>query len=123
MIKIDGKLVDWREDGLTDQQVQRLYEQDTKWARDAALDLVRVPLSPNEMEAVVSLIYNTGVGLFKRSQALKALNRGDRDEFVRQAFDSQICFTKATNPKTGKKEILPGLVRRRAAEANLFLGV
>ena len=71
---------------------------------------VKVDLNPNQFGALVSLCYNIGNGAFGRSTLVKKLNKGDYDgaanEFERWVYAK------------GKK--LPGLVRRRAAEATLF---
>jgi GH24 family phage-related lysozyme (muramidase) len=38
-------------------------------------------------------------------------------------LDLFLRWTKGTDPKTGQKKDLPGLVKRRAAERKLFLGL
>ena len=77
-------------------------------------DIVKVPLSKNQRTAIISLIDNVGIGAFQRSNALKALNEGDYDEFHNQAFSFENGFVN----QNGKP--LKGLVRRRASEGNLF---
>ena len=65
----------------------------------------------NQFDAMTSLCYNIGTAGFKRSTVLKAHNRGDHQAAAR-AFGLWV--------KAGGKE-WPGLVRRRAAEASLYL--
>lgn len=65
----------------------------------------------NELAAMTSLAYNIGRDGFAKSTVLKCYNRGDREAAAR-AFAMW-------NKAAGK--VLPGLVRRRAAEAALFL--
>ena len=65
----------------------------------------------NEFDAMTSLCYNIGPGGFKRSTVLKAHNRGDHQAAAR-AFGLWV--------NAGGKQ-WPGLVRRRAAEAALYL--
>lgn len=79
--------------------------------------VVKVDLTPNQRDAVLSLVYNIGVSKFKGSNAEKALNKGDFDTFIREAFDPEIGFVKL---KKGG-EVIPGLVNRRQKEKQLFL--
>ena len=76
--------------------------------------LIKVPLSPNQRTAIISLVDNVGLGAFSRSMALKALNDGNFEEFHNQAFSFENGFVN----QNGKP--LKGLVRRRASEGNLF---
>jgi GH24 family phage-related lysozyme (muramidase) len=76
--------------------------------------LIKVPLSPNQRTAIISLVDNVGLGAFSRSMALQALNDGDFEEFHNQAFSFENGFVN----QNGKP--LKGLVRRRASEGNLF---
>lgn len=73
--------------------------------------LVTVPLNQNEYDALVSFAYNCGLGALERSTILRKLNAGDREG----AADAFNLWTK------GGGKVLPGLVRRRKAEAALFL--
>lgn len=73
--------------------------------------LVTVDLNQNQFDALVSFTYNLGEGNLGKSTLLKKLNRGDfngaADEFLKW------------NRAGGK--VVNGLVRRRAAERELFL--
>ncbi len=73
---------------------------------------VKVPLTQNQFDALVSLSYNIGAGAFKKSTLLKKLNSGDYKGAANQ-FDVWV--------NAGGKR-LAGLVRRRAIEKKLFLG-
>lgn len=72
--------------------------------------LVTVDLNQNEYDALVSFAYNCGEGALSKSTILKKLNKGDRT-------GAAAAFA-AWNKGGGR--VLPGLVRRRAAEADLF---
>ena len=74
--------------------------------------LVTVPLKQCQFDALVSLTYNIGARNFGASTLLRKLNEGNYDAPV---FE----FGKWTR---GGGVILPGLVRRREAEAKLFMG-
>jgi lysozyme len=65
----------------------------------------------NQFGAMLSLAYNIGTGAFSRSTCLRRFNAGDIDG----AAEALTWFSKAGG------RVLPGLVRRRAAERELFL--
>jgi GH24 family phage-related lysozyme (muramidase) len=118
-IKIGKQRVNFK-NGLTPQQVNQLYEQDTTKARSIArksLAKKKSAIKPNELQALTSLIYNVGEGNWSKSNAKKNLESGDITGFLKEAFDSKIGFVKAN------KKIFKGLVDRRAKERDLFKGV
>jgi len=63
-------------------------------------------------DACVSFAYNAGLGNFQRSQIRMRINRGDMEG----AAEQFMTWVK------GGGRVLPGLVKRRIAEKNLFLG-
>lgn len=69
-------------------------------------------LKQHQRDALYSLVYNIGLGRFKRSGQRRALNNGDLD-LMPSHFASW---------RRGNRKILPGLVRRRCAEIKLWLG-
>lgn len=73
--------------------------------------LVTVDITQNQRDALISFAYNCGEGALKKSTLLKRVNAEDFDAAARE-------FGKWTR---GGGRVLPGLVRRRAAEAALFL--
>ena len=72
--------------------------------------LVTVELNQDQFDAMVSWVYNLGVGNLKASTLLKVLNAGDY-----AGVPAQIM---RWNKAGGK--VLEGLTRRRQAEADLF---
>ncbi len=70
----------------------------------------KVPLTNNQFSALVSFVYNLGCGTMRTSTLVKKLNNRD---YAGAAAE----FAKWN--KAGGK-VLRGLVRRRAAEAQLF---
>lgn len=82
-----------------------------KFAREVRAVLKR-DLNDAQFSALVSFAYNVGLGAFRSSSVLKAINRGDDDAVPRRL----LLWVKAGG------RVLPGLVRRRAAEAELFVG-
>lgn len=81
-----------------------------QYAEEVA-DRLQVPYTPNELGAMTSLAYNIGLGAFTRSTCLDRFNGGDKEG----AAEALTWFNKA-----GGKTVR-GLVRRRAAEKELFL--
>lgn len=65
----------------------------------------------NQFDALVSFCYNIGPGNFRKSSVLKAHNRSD--------FQAAARAFALWNRAGGK--VLPGLTRRRMAEATLYL--
>jgi lysozyme len=72
---------------------------------------IRTSLNDNQFSALVSFAYNVGLGSFRGSSVLSAVNSGDLEAVPRRL---------ALWVKAGGKT-LPGLIKRRAAEAALFL--
>lgn len=102
---------------ITEEEAERLLYEDLTDAAEQVERLVRVPLTDNQFASLVSFVFNAGAGSLESSTLLRRLNAGDYD-----AVPSELAkWVKATNPKTGKKETLAGLVRRRAAEGELWL--
>jgi lysozyme len=75
-------------------------------------DNVTAPLSQNQFDALVSWVYNLGPANLKASTMLKVLNSGD--------YEGVPAQIKRWNKAGGK--VLEGLIRRREAEALLFIG-
>lgn len=73
--------------------------------------MITQPITAAEFGAFLSLAYNIGPAAFARSSALRHFNAGDKPAAAQAIL--------AWNKAGGK--VLPGLVRRRAAERDLFL--
>lgn len=69
-----------------------------------------VPVNQNQFDALCDFVFNLGTGNFKASTLLKKLNAGDY-------AGAAVEFPKWTKA-SGK--VMPGLVKRRAAERELF---
>ncbi|HHD2710206.1 MAG: lysozyme [Klebsiella oxytoca] len=75
------------------------------------LKLVKVKLTQNQFDALVSFAYNVGSRALSTSTLLKKLNAGD----IKGTADEFLRWNKA-----GGKE-MPGLTRRRKSERDVFL--
>lgn len=98
-------------DSCTLEQAKQFKAHDLKRFEKTVNDLVKVPLTQNRFDALVSLTYNIGPGAFKKSTLLKKLNAGD----YQGAADQFTVWNK------GGGKVLQGLVDRRAKERELFL--
>jgi len=97
-------------DTCTEDQAQAWLQHDLSWAGEAVARLVKVDLSQNQFDALTSFVYNLGAGALQGSTLLRMLNGGAYDLAAAQ-FQFWVH---------GGGKILPGLVKRRAAEAALF---
>lgn len=108
-----------RGDVCTLQQADAWFEEDLEEHEGYVNQLVKVPLTQNQFDALVSFCYNVGPDIDADSIAeglgdstlLKKLNAGDYDG----AADE---FRKWT--RSGGR-VMPGLIRRREMERELFL--
>lgn len=96
---------------ITQAQAEKYLKQDLKQFEEVVNNLVNVPLNQNQFDALVSFCYNLGGGNLKRSTLLNLLNKEDYNGAAEQ-FDLWVYAN-------GKK--LAGLIKRRAAEKELFL--
>lgn len=99
---------------ITREQAMIILRSDLKPVEEAINELVKVPINQNQFDALVSLIFNIGIGAFRTSTLLARLNDGKYD-LASQQF---LVWNKIT--KDGRKVLSPGLVKRRYAEKNLF---
>lgn len=100
---------------LSESAGEALLRQDLAPREAAVSALVAVPLGQNEFDALVSLVFNIGVGGFRRSSVRRRLNEGDRAG----AGDAFCLWNKARIG--GRLREVRGLTRRRHAERALFL--
>lgn len=103
--------------GIDEKAARELLARDVATAEAAVKRLVKVPLSQQEYDALVSLAYNIGAGQegFAGSTVLRQLNAGD----YRAAADAMLMWDKIT--QNGQKVQSRGLVNRRNSERQLFL--
>lgn len=70
-----------------------------------------VQLNQNQFDALVSLVFNIGNGNFRRSTARRLILANPNDRAIAPAIE---LWNKANG------DVLPGLVRRRKEEAELY---
>ncbi|MBL4899804.1 MAG: glycoside hydrolase family protein, partial [Colwellia sp.] len=99
------------------QEAEDILQEDMQKFAVAVENAIAVELNDNQFSALVSFAFNCGAGNLRASTLCRKLNTGDYD-----CVPSELGrWVKATDPSTGKKRSLAGLVKRRAAEGTLFL--
>ena len=97
---------------ITQEQAERMLLNDVQRFEPEVERLVKVPLTGNQWDALVSFTYNLGAANLGSSTLLKLLNAGNyagaAEQFPR--------WNKAGD------QVLAGLTKRRAAERAMFLG-
>ena len=96
--------------GITMLEAEHLLQDDLKRFTFGVTDLVKVVITNNQLCALISLVFNIGIGAFKKSTLLKHLNSGFYDK-----VPFQFSLWKKSNGV-----VLPGLVKRRAAEVAVW---
>lgn len=96
---------------ITREESRRIFRNDLQKYVDAVNSLVKVELSQNQFDAIVSFVFNVGKTTFRKSSVLRLLNER---KFI-EAANFLLKYVYAD----GKQ--LKGLVRRRKAERELFL--
>jgi lysozyme len=90
---------------------EAMMERDVSYFAAKVADLVKVPTTQSQFDALVSFAYNVGSKAFADSTLLAKLNAGDEDgaaaEFLRWI--------------KGGGKVLPGLIKRRREERDLFI--
>jgi lysozyme len=110
-VVIKGKAVPYK-NGLTKQQCFDLFEQDLEPKVKVIKECVKVPLTQEMFDCLVSFVFNVGEGAFKNSTLLKLLNQGQYDQIPDQL--------KRWNKSKG--QVIAGLTNRRNKEIALWVG-
>ncbi len=112
--KINGQTVRMGQ-YISQTQADTALAQELHYVQRLVLASVQVKLTPHQLGALTSLVYNAGTRVIKQSTLSRKLNAGDyqgaAQEFVR--------WNKAN--QGGMLVAMPGLTKRRVAEQNMFL--
>lgn len=104
-------------DGVTDGMVinadkaESLLNDDLDKCRQQVRRLLKIALTENQFEALIDFCFNLGAGNLKKSTLLKMVNLDPDDPAIRGEF---LKWVKVNN------RVMPGLVKRRSAEADLY---
>ena len=98
-------------ESVTEEGAEQLLARDITDACKSVLRLIRVPLTDEQFDALVSFAFNVGGGALQRSTLRQLVNREEHgdvpDEFLKWI-------------RAGGK-VLHGLVRRRRAEGEIYM--
>lgn len=97
-------------DEVTLEQAEVMLYEDLLSASQAIDELVDIPISQTQYDALTSFVYNVGREAFRNSTLLKLLNSGQIEAASAQ-------FSRWNK---GGGKVLAGLTRRREAEMELF---
>ncbi len=89
---------------MTDKEVYDLFRKDLVGFESAINSLVKVPLTQNQYDALVSFAFNIGVGGFASSKTLKLLNAGDYAGAAK-AFMGWVIPPEITGRRLKEKEL------------------
>lgn len=96
---------------LTREEAELMLKKDVANLQEQILFLLDDKPSMNELDALTSLVYNVGLGAFKRSRLLKRINLKENGELISKEW---IEFNKVNG------KVVKGLLRRRAEEICLY---
>lgn len=100
-----------RGDKVTIEEAEFLFDNVVEIFASNVRKLVRVQLTNNQFEAIVSIAYNIGIGAFKSSTLLKKLNVNPNDATIHDEF---------LKWKNAGGKVVQGLLNRRIAESKLY---
>jgi len=113
----DGKQVKPGDILANEIQAAALFRNTLGQYENAVNRSVKVPLTQNQFDSLVSFVYNEGAGALEGSTLLVKLNEKNYAEAAAHFF----AWDKITDPATGKKVVSETLVQRRKEESKLFL--
>lgn len=96
---------------ITEKEATLLLKKEVEKLQEQILFLLDNRVTTNELDALTSLVYNVGLGAFKKSRLLKRINSRDNPELIAKEW---IEFNKVSG------KVMKGLVRRRAEEICLY---
>ncbi|MDN8001321.1 lysozyme [Burkholderia multivorans] len=100
-------------EGITQAEATDILRKDVGIAERAVVRLISAPLTDGQFDALVSFTFNLGAGALQRSTLRRKANRGEHEsvpaELMKWVWSA------------GKK--LPGLIRRRRLESNIYASV
>ena len=97
-------------DVITKEQGEYFLRQDVEYA-EKEVNKHNLNINQNQFDALVSFVFNLGVGNFARSTLLRRIKAHPNDITIRREFARWVY--------AGGK-VLPGLVTRRKEEADLY---
>jgi lysozyme len=107
----DGRKVTMQDKPVTKEEAIHLMKFYIDTIALPVLNYVKVPLNQNQVDSLLSFIYNVGAAGFKSSTLLKRINASAPCDEIQLQFGRWI---------RARGKVLPGLIARRKKEALLF---
>lgn len=98
-------------DVITIERADKLLHMQVKLFADEVKRVVNSEINENQLGALTSFCFNVGGAAFGKSTLAKKVNKNPNDPTIRDEF---MRWTR------GGGKVLPGLVKRREEEANLY---
>lgn len=95
---------------ITEEEAEQLLREDLIVVENE-INKHNLDINQNQFDALVSFVYNVGVGNFRTSTLLKKIKTDPNDKTIANEFKRWVY-------SNGKK--LPGLAKRREEEAKLY---
>jgi GH24 family phage-related lysozyme (muramidase) len=107
----------------TEEYASQVLEADLARIAEQVRGSIKVDLNDRQFGAVVSLVFNRGIGNFRKTKVLELINSPDISNHLIKAgcafVDEENC--RAKDKDTGIVRVFLGLKMRRIKEASLFL--
>ena len=111
----NGRAVSLFDTPVTEHQADEMLEYQIKLIRKDILKLIDIELTENQLNSLISFVYNVGIGNFKRSTLFKIIRLNPKSGRI---ADELRKWNKIT--VKGVKKVSKGLVRRREKEIELY---
>ena len=98
---------------ITPEEAEEYLQGDLELIKEKVESFITVNISENQLDSILSLVYNIGINAFRKSTLLKLLNN--------KHFTAAAAEFLRWNKAGGK--VIPGLVNRRNAEKAHFEGI
>lgn len=112
---LNGKKVELSDPQISEEQATAFLEHWIRTTCEYVDPFLRDDLSDNQFAALVSFIYNVGPSQFMTSTLLKKVNAKPEDTAIRNEFNRWV--------HGDGNIVVPGLVRRRNEEADMYFTV
>lgn len=96
---------------ITPEYAEELLKRDIESIEKELSAIISVDLNQNQMDAIISFVFNVGVGNFRSSTLYRRIQAKRFDDVPNQMKRWIYC----------RNKILNGLVKRREVEAKLFM--
>lgn len=111
------------DDTCTQDQADQWLMDDVSECERAVLSYIYIQLTDNQLSAVVSFVYNVGLGFKGVKSGFLILKSGEFSSMIKYIRQGKWVLAAAEFPKWDKVDGVPcdGILRRRIAEQTLFL--